>query len=851
MSRKTSDVFRTSFLTMDGTFDTNNSQLYFRALQKPFNTVSGEYFSLSAAQTTDPTIRINEFAADGTFVNFGYLYDTRFNPPPGVTGTAGGTGPTGPPGGGPTGPVGPAGTGGVDGTGGGTGPTGPTGEAGPTGAAGTPGTPGTAGTAGIAGTGGSTGPPGQTGALGATGSQGPTGFTGTPGSTGPSGTTGPSGPTGPSGQPGPNPNSIVTAVAGGIGTNTLAYTLDGINWTGVGTTVCSSGCNAVAYNGSTWIAGGSGTSRLAYSSNGIAWLPATAPAITTCYAVTWSGTTYWLAGCDASSILVSTNGISWTQANNGYPFDPTAPCVGLATDGSDWVAVSNVNTNTNCVAKSSDGGTTWVTDVSASALFTGNGCNGVTYNGSDWVLGGESLPSNCPLVYSSDAITWTAGTPSGILKNVANAVTWNGSQWIATGELSVGSLTCVVTSPGGQVWTPSNPVTVAYGQALGVNDTYVLLGGRGPGSVFINYSLDGGATWVPSANGNSVLTNGCYAIAGNVVLPRAGSPVFPNSFTGPTGPSGPTGQPGTNGTNGATGDTGSPGTVIPPPLVFSGSGITTSSGTLNLGANSAYNNIVVTPGINGTVTVGGNGGTNLVVSGGVFPDPDGVGVTVRTDAASSGVMTIGSSVSNPTTLFVKDTGAAGTGFVDVAGGVYNSIALRLQGSNSQVGANQAKISTNNSASQNPTLNINNSVDGTPAIVVTTSTIQLNKLITGYLKGTTAAQPLLLDNNSAGIPGSDYGSLGPGLFTILAATTNQTSPLGQTGVQVSAMGYMSNTTQKWIGGCGFGQGLTNPTENFFISPSANFTGLIFGNAAGFNMDATYTITFIRLSGDLGI
>ena len=44
MSRKTSDVFRTSFLTMDGTFDTNNSQLYFRALQKPLNTVSGEYF---------------------------------------------------------------------------------------------------------------------------------------------------------------------------------------------------------------------------------------------------------------------------------------------------------------------------------------------------------------------------------------------------------------------------------------------------------------------------------------------------------------------------------------------------------------------------------------------------------------------------------------------------------------------------------------------------------------------------------------------------------------------------------------------------------------------------------------
>ena len=121
---------------MDGTFDTNNSQLYFRALQKPYQTVSGEYFSLSAAQTTDPTIRINQFSADGAFVNFGYLYDTRFNPPPGATGGA--TGPTGP-GVGSTGPAGAPGTNGTDGTGGSTGPTGPVGLTGPTGIPGTPG----------------------------------------------------------------------------------------------------------------------------------------------------------------------------------------------------------------------------------------------------------------------------------------------------------------------------------------------------------------------------------------------------------------------------------------------------------------------------------------------------------------------------------------------------------------------------------------------------------------------------------------------------------------------------------------------------------------------------------------
>lgn len=840
---------------MDGTFDTNNSQLYFRALQKPFNTVSGEYFSLSAAQTTDPTIRINEFAADGTFVNFGYLYDTRFNPPPGVTGTAGGTGPTGPPGGGPTGPAGPAGTGGVDGTGGGTGPTGPTGEAGPTGAAGTPGTPGTAGTAGIAGTGGSTGPPGQTGALGATGSQGPTGFTGTPGSTGPSGTTGPSGPTGPSGQPGPNPNSIVTAVAGGIGTNTLAYTLDGINWTGVGTTVCSSGCNAVAYNGSTWVAGGSGTSRLAYSSNGIAWLPATAPAITTCYAVTWSGTTYWLAGCN-STILISTNGISWTQANNVYPFDPTAPCVGLATDGVVWVAVSNVNTNTNCVAKSSDGGTTWVTDISASLLFTGNGCNGVTYNGSDWVLAGESLPSNCPLVYSPDATTWTAGTPSGILKNVANAVTWNGSQWIATGELSVGSPTCVVTSPGGQVWTPSNPVTVAYGQALGVNDTYVLLGGRGPGSVFINYSLDGGTTWVPSANGNSVFTNGCYAIAGNVVLPRAGSPVFPKSFTGPTGPSGPTGQPGTNGTNGATGDTGSPGTIIPPPLVFSGSGITTSSGNLNLGANSAYNNIVVTPGspgINGTVTVGGNGASNIVmVGGGNSISPD-----IRTDSANSGTLVLGASVVNPYTVFISDGSTADTAFVDITGGTSSSYAVRLQGGRpSSASPTLVKVSTNALQGGGGNLGLSSGFDDTvPAIQINDSEVSMGRQVyfrgqggpiaAWYLSGSSPGSPPYVILNVGALPSGvtniDLSPLSQGWSLVYGGSVATTINAADTLAMFSVMVYINASnviTGGGVGGVG-GFVVTQPAA------SPNSTSLQVNLAASTSAD--YRIYGITLFG----
>jgi hypothetical protein len=278
-----------------------------------------------------------------------------------------------------------------------------------------------------------------------------------------------------------------------------------------------------------------------------------------------------------------------------------------------------------------------------------------------------------------------------------------------------------------------------------------------------------------------------------------------------------------------------------------------SSGVMTVGSSVANPDIInLSDGASadtGVCKIGGNGGTNLSITGGTVAAAN-VGANIRTDAASSGIMTIGSSVANPTVMFVKDAGAANTGFVDVAGGIPASIALRLQGANTAVGANTAQISTNNVNSASPTLNINNSVDGTPAIVVSSTTVRINKLITGYLNGTTAAQPALLDNNQAGIPGSDYGSLGAGLFAILATTAVQGTS-GQPATNVSSMGYMSSVTQKWIGGNGFGQALINPTRNMFIAVNSTFTGLNFGNTAGFYMNATYTVTFIRLTGDLGI
>lgn len=60
-------------------------------------------------------------------------------------------------------------------------------------------------------------------------------------------------------------------VAVGEGTNSIAYSSNGINWTGIGKTIFSTRGFDAAWNGSMWVAVGSGTNTIAYSSDGINW----------------------------------------------------------------------------------------------------------------------------------------------------------------------------------------------------------------------------------------------------------------------------------------------------------------------------------------------------------------------------------------------------------------------------------------------------------------------------------------------------------------------------------------------------------------------------------------------------
>lgn len=110
-------------------------------------------------------------------------------------------------------------------------------------------------------------------------------------------------------------------VAGGTGTeNTLATSLDGINWIGRGNYIFTNSCNGVDWSPKhkKFVAIGSGTNILATSMDGIYWLGTNTSLFYIGYDVKWNGTVWVAVGYDISGnkqIAYSNDAVSWTYAS--------------------------------------------------------------------------------------------------------------------------------------------------------------------------------------------------------------------------------------------------------------------------------------------------------------------------------------------------------------------------------------------------------------------------------------------------------------------------------------------------------------------------------------------------------
>jgi hypothetical protein len=436
--------------------------------------------------------------------------------------------------------------------------------------------------------GGTTGPTGATGATGPTGDTGYTGATGDTGYAGATGDTGYTGARGDTGPTGPLGLSESFMVAAGGGTNELAYSYDGLTWTGStsGNALFTTACYAVAWNGSTWVAGGAGTNQMAYSYDGITWTASASgnsTFTTTCGAVAWGGNIWVATGAGTNTVAYSYDGINWTGSSS-----VSGP---IAWNGSMWLA----GAATGYFYGYSYDGINW---TGSNAL---RNIRGFGWNGTMWVagLGYEGAYTPVVIVYSYDGLSWTAAANNIFgVDSACGSLGWNGSIWVAAGS---GTAFALAYSYDGINWTGSTSGNAVF-TGLSVNTitwngSYWIAGATG--APYMASSVDG-INWTAITSPFSVT---CYGLSSRDVLPYLGYKVR-GGPTGPTGYTGRTGDTGYTGDIGPTGDTGYTG-----PTGYTGD--TGYTGPTGYTGNTGYTGYTGPTGLDSTVTgpTGNDGAT--------------------------------------------------------------------------------------------------------------------------------------------------------------------------------------------------------------------------------------------------
>jgi hypothetical protein len=209
-------------------------------------------------------------------------------------------------------------------------------------------------------------------------------------------------------------------VAVGQGTNTLAYSFNGITWTGLGTSIFTTQGTSVSWNGSYFLATGEGTNTVATSIDGISWTGLGAVFSLRGNGAMWNGYVWVAVGQGTDTIEYSLDGTTWIGLGTSI-FSVSGACVNW--NGRLWVAVGQ---GTNTIATSVNG-INWIGRGTTVFAVTGTS---VAWNGIVWVATGVGTNT---LAYSWDGITWV-GLTTTVFLTAGQGVTWNGRIFIAAGQ---------------------------------------------------------------------------------------------------------------------------------------------------------------------------------------------------------------------------------------------------------------------------------------------------------------------------------------------------------------------------------------------------------------------------------
>ena len=321
----------------------------------------------------------------------------------------------------------------------------------------------------------------------------------------------------------------------GTGTNnTIAYSYDGIQWRGLGTTIFRTSGQGACWNGKIWVAGGisSGAGVLAYSYDGINWTIATQSIFTSAvYSIAWNGTVFVAAGQGTTTVLAySYDGVNWTSSATR-----SSVAMSLArnvTWGQKYFVAVGATSTFSVVGGFAATGTTVTITSSNETLaigqlltLTGVGAVAGTYitgqlTGTTGGVGTYTVNVSNPIGVSVTNATYgyyNAATFTGSISATTLTVS------AVTGTVSIGQLVyggtvtanTYITAGSGSTWTVSiSQTSTATGSAgggaaystdginwTGVTSAYVYYGGGYNSVIFaenrwIIYSSIGSATYV-------------------------------------------------------------------------------------------------------------------------------------------------------------------------------------------------------------------------------------------------------------------------------------------------------------------------------------------------------------------
>lgn len=324
-------------------------------------------------------------------------------------------------------------------------------------------------------------------------------------------------------------------VAMGAGQNSLAWSYDGFNWTGLGVSLFQINVSATtppygafAWNNFIWVAvcnTAAASNNFLYSYDGINWIPNASGGLPSA-ASTWSNV-YWNGNLFIAVSYLQSSNFNMAYSYNGIQWyynttTATATYVGAAAwNGSYWSATGLGASTTSYILVSVDG-TKWTQNQSGTnnpTISAGNYYTCMAYNGQIWLSAQSGSATSNILYYSYDGLYWyinSTYTNNQVFQGVNN-LAWNGFMWIASCKYTSGYFSLAYSYNGIQWFGCYNPQTVYNPTSIfSVGSFCAAWGGRRENILYfpqnrtlvlgaapvtgntIAYAFDGSANWTPS-----------------------------------------------------------------------------------------------------------------------------------------------------------------------------------------------------------------------------------------------------------------------------------------------------------------------------------------------------------------